>query len=676
MALKTREEAMKGMSAKEFALTRVCEMFDPYFGKDKEEHKPIWEPMKGKPQEAAYHSKADILGFGGSAGGGKTDLLLGLASTSHLRSVVFRRENKQNQGFIDRSRDVLNAHGKFDATRGIWKNLPGGRQIEMAGVKDQSDVFAWRGRPHDLVAIDEADAFTEFQFRFLTGWNRTSTIGQRCRVVLTFNPPATAEGRWLLKFFAPWLDKKHPNPAKPGEIRWFAMVDGIEVERPNGEGFQHKKEFIKPRSRTFIPASVQDNPYLMATDYPTTLQSLPEPLRSQLLYGDFSAGIEDDEWQVIPTRWVELAQERWSPAPPEGQPQTSIGVDVARKGADKTTLAPIHGNYVGLLKKYPGKDTPDGRSVAEKVHLIHNGESYICIDSINVGSSPVDYLTDHLGELVIPINFGAGCDLYDKSGKYKLINIRAAAYWKFREALDPDTGEDIALPPDAELLADLTAPRYKKTPRGIQIESKDEIKKRLGRSPDCGDAVVLGYCKPYLRKEMAKGWFRVLPVRDMKKGYHIVVCEPHEIRKLGIDVPAPQKLHISIQPLMNGEARTIVTNIDGVDTLVLKVSDLDPLHLPNLSDSHLLMGKDEGKRFWAFILKKRMEPITTVLLTEENGDQRALSLAYALCDCMGLKRDTTIWQYGKDTKKFDSKDKAPLTRVYETVRSSRVLIMG
>ena len=63
-------------------------------------------------------------------------------------------------------------------------------------------------------------------------------------------------------------------------------------------------DIIKPLTRTFIPSRVTDNPYLMATGYISTLQSLPEPLRSQMLKGDFEAGTEDDPWQVIPTQWV------------------------------------------------------------------------------------------------------------------------------------------------------------------------------------------------------------------------------------------------------------------------------------------------------------------------------------------------------------------------------------
>jgi hypothetical protein len=62
-----------------------------------------------------------------------------------------------------------------------------------------------------------------------------------------------------------------------------------------------------------------------------------------------------------------------------------------------------------------------------------------------------------------------------------------------REALDPDSGQDIALPPDRDLRADLTAPRWSITARGIQVESKEEIRKRIGRSPDAGDAVMLAH---------------------------------------------------------------------------------------------------------------------------------------------------------------------------------------
>ena len=63
----------------------------------------------------------------------------------------------------------------------------------------------------------------------------------------------------------------------------------------------------------------------------------------------------------------------------------------------------------------------------------------------------------------------------------------------FARHLDPNSGEKIALPPDSELMADLTAPTWFLSTQGIQIEEKDAIRKRLGRSTDAGDAVVMCY---------------------------------------------------------------------------------------------------------------------------------------------------------------------------------------
>jgi hypothetical protein len=70
-------------------------------------------------------------------------------------------------------------------------------------------------------------------------------------------------------------------------------------------------------------------------------------------------------------------------------------------------------------------------------------------------------------------------------------NLRAELFWRMRDALDPMSGEDLALPNDPELLADLCSANYKSGVSGVLIEEKNEIKKRIGRSPDYGDAVLL-----------------------------------------------------------------------------------------------------------------------------------------------------------------------------------------
>ena len=89
------------------------------------------------------------------------------------------------------------------------------------------------------------------------------------------------------------------------------------------------------------------------------------------------------------------------------------------------------------------------------------------------------------------VNVAEASEEFDGTGKYHLTNVRTAMYWRLREALDPESGEDLMLPPDSELLADLTAARFEVRASGIVVEAKEKIKERLGRSPDCADAVAL-----------------------------------------------------------------------------------------------------------------------------------------------------------------------------------------
>ena len=228
-------------------------------------------------------------------------------------------------------------------------------------------------------------------------------------------------------------------------------------------------------SRTFIPSRVEDNPYLMASGYKTVLQNLPEPLRSKMLHGDFSAGMEDNPWQVIPTAWVDAAIARWTEEPPD-LPLSALGVDIARGGRDKTVLVRRYGPWFAPLEKYPGVETPDGPSVAALVVLAHAAQAEIHIDIIGVGGSGYDYTRDVKGNLTIPMNGAEKSTARDRSGQLHFRNKRAEWHWKLREALDPVNGDMLALPPDREMRADLIAPRWKLTAQGIQIEEKDEIK--------------------------------------------------------------------------------------------------------------------------------------------------------------------------------------------------------
>jgi len=456
-----------------------------------------WKPLPG-PQTSALDNPADILFYGGAAGGGKTDLVIGAALTRHKRSIIFRREFAQLQAINDRIAEVIGTRDGYNGQLKRWL-VPSGRQIELGGCQIAGDEIAYQGRPHDLKAFDEITHFIESQFRFLCGWLRSPDPTQRCRIICTGNPPTDAEGEWVIRYFAPWLDEQHPNPAQPGELRWYTTLDGEDVERPNGDAFEYRHkdgtvEIIRPMSRTFIPARVDDNPIYVASGYKTILQAMPEPLRSKMLYGSFAAAQEDNPWQVIPTAWVKAAQARWKERKPQGDMDT-LGLDIARGGADKTVLTPRWGSYFGQQTAMPGKLTPDGPSVAALVAQHRGINAVVCLDAVGVGSSVADIC--HIDGIPhAALNGASASEETDRSGRLRFVNLRACLWWRMREALDPVHGSDIALPPDRELLADLCAPRWKLTVRGIQVESKEDIVKRIGRSPDKGDSAVYALYAP------------------------------------------------------------------------------------------------------------------------------------------------------------------------------------
>lgn len=451
-----------------------------------------WLPNPG-PQTEAYLSKADLLLYGGAAGGGKSDLLLGLTQTAHIKSVIFRRAYTDLRGLTER---LLAMTGARDGWNGSEKVLRrDGRVLEFGALEKPGAEQAWQGRDHDFIGFDEGAQLSAAKVLFVMGWLRSASPNQRKRVVIASNPPMGGEGAWLLQWFAPWLDPMFPDPAKDGELRWAyqkgedtVWVDGPGVTVIEGEDYEHE-------SRTFIPALLDDNPYLKDSGYRGRLQNMPEPLRSQLLHGDFLAGREDHEWQVIPTEWVRLAQERWKAAPAKRRRMIALSADVALGGRDSTVLAPLYEDcWFGPLVKKAGAECADPATIAQMMLVARKDAADLSVDGTGGWGSGVksNLKTAHDMECA-SIVFSAGSDARTNDGKLGFYNMRAHLYWRFREALDPDTGDEVMLPPDPRLMAHLTAARYTVKGDRILLEDKDQIRVRLGVSPDDSDAVVMAW---------------------------------------------------------------------------------------------------------------------------------------------------------------------------------------
>lgn len=255
----------------------------------------------------------------------------------------------------------------------------------------------------------------------------------------------------------------------------------------------------KRKDTEVFHSSTSDNPFNPPEFYSLLKSQYRGAFASQELEGQFVA--DDEINQVIPSTWIRQSMDRWKSNPDPKAPLSAVGVDVARGGEAKTVLARRYGNWFAELQKVPGKSTPDGPAAAALViaALREQPTALACVDVIGVGSSVADHLRGVHWVRCLPVNFAESAKgNTDSAGMLRFVNLRAYAYWTLRELLDParDDKERLILPPDNELLADLSAPRWSMQTNGVKIEPKDDIAARLGRSPDCGDACALAVLLP------------------------------------------------------------------------------------------------------------------------------------------------------------------------------------
>lgn len=478
----------------------------------KELVKAAWTLSGGKmfipspgPQFDAYISPADVLLFGGNPGGGKSALEIGLALNEHYRSLIVRKNFSDLEGLIDNAKKIAGtSEGFIGGARPKYRKEDGG-VIHFAGLSADGGIGGLQGVDHDLICVDEAATVPEKQVRLLMGWMRTERPGQRCRMVLASNPPLDSTGDWMIDYFGPWINSNHPNPAKPGELRYYLPgPDGKDIECEKDDWSEIESVRVFAQSRTYIPSKFTDNPFYNPEEYAKSLAGLPEEVRNILVSGNFMMARQDQAFQVIPTDWVRQAQARWKNTPYPGIPMCAMGVDVARGGKDDTVLAPRYDGWYAPLTVVPGRETPDGKTVAGLVVTHRRDQCQVIIDmGGGYGGAPFEHLQTNIGHQFVHGHVGSSSAVgRTNDGSLSFYNKRSQIWWQFREALDPSQpgGSFISLPDDPEMVADLTAPTFQVVGGKIKIESKGEgpegtpgIIKRLGRSPGRGDAVVMAW---------------------------------------------------------------------------------------------------------------------------------------------------------------------------------------
>ena len=505
---------IKSSIAKEMSPAALDEMIKEATAKANEQiadtlenrkHRSKWTANEG-PQKMALENQADELFYGGAAGGGKTDLILGAAFTQHTKSAIFRRRLTDLTHIETRAKEIAGKRGSYNQGDYIWR-MNDGRIIEFGGCEKMSSWEQWQGRPHDFKAFDEIPQFLQQMYILIKAWTRTDVPDQRVRNICTGNPPTDMQGDWVLDYWGPWINPHHPEyPVPAGELRWFVSVgDNVNVMVENSDPVMVNNEELFPSSRTFIPALVTDNPYYVNTDYARKLNSLPEPFRSQMLWGKFNVGRKDKRFQVIPSAWVKLAQNRWrewrESGFKSGLGMTSMGVDFAKGGqaGDKSTFAPIYDWTKVKSIDYLEPSTDEhfatiATADAVKEYLVGNNSAVVFVDGRGWGLGALEILqADPRYPAIFGFDASRKTELTDQSGMLQFINWRAAAWWITREMLDPKNGLDIMIPDDPKLERQLCTPTYELTQMGkIKLESKEKLRERLGSSTDEADAAISG----------------------------------------------------------------------------------------------------------------------------------------------------------------------------------------
>ena len=223
----------------------------------------IFSPNEGPQTDFLAAGETDVL-YGGAAGGGKSYAMLvdplRFAHRAAHRALILRRSMPELRELIDKSRELYPKAFpgcRYREVEKLW-NFPSGAKVEFGFLERDADVYRYQGQAYSWIGFDEITHLpTEFSWNYLASRLRTTDSEIVPYMRCTANPGGSG---------AQWVKKRYISPAPPNES--FMGDDGI--------------------TRKFIPARLNDNPYLAQDGrYEQMLKSLPPTQRKQLLEGNW-----------------------------------------------------------------------------------------------------------------------------------------------------------------------------------------------------------------------------------------------------------------------------------------------------------------------------------------------------------------------------------------------------
>lgn len=201
---------------------------------------------------------------------------------------------------------------------------------------------------------------------------------------------------------------------------------------------------------------------------------------------------------LIPPQWVELANKRWKESKIKVSKNLRLGVDVAGMGRDSSVFIHRYDSRVtGIRAIQSGGRANHMEVVGIIVNYLKNPFAKAFIDTIGEGAGAYSRLLELGYENAISCKYSetakdsSGKDLNDVTGVYTFANLRAYLFWCVRDWLNPDNRMYPELPENEQLFQELTETKWKFRSDGkIIIEPKEDIKKRISRSPDYMDALA------------------------------------------------------------------------------------------------------------------------------------------------------------------------------------------